>query len=112
MLPSLVLWLRHVQHVLDAVDLLLDRRGDGVGDRLGVGAGVVGGDDDGGRRDLRDTARSAASKIDSAPTITVTIEITAAKTGRSMKKCANFNARTPFPSTVTMRRRCRFGGRG
>ena len=29
---------RHVEHVLDAVDLLLDRRGDGVGDDLGVRA--------------------------------------------------------------------------
>ena len=30
---------RHVQHALDAVDLLLDRGGDRVGDHLGVGAG-------------------------------------------------------------------------
>ena len=51
---------RHVHHVLDAVDLLLDRRGDGVGDDLGVGAGIDGRDLDRRRRDLRDTARSAA----------------------------------------------------
>ena len=44
---------RHVDHVLDAVDLLFDRRGDGVGHDLGVGAGVVGRDRDGGRRHLR-----------------------------------------------------------
>ena len=43
---------RHVHHVLDAVDLLLDRRGHGVGHHLGVGAGVVGRDLDGRRRDL------------------------------------------------------------
>src|SRR5207248_983251 len=44
---------RHVQHVLDAVDLLLDRRGDRVGDHLGVGPGVDGGHADGRGRDLR-----------------------------------------------------------
>ena len=36
-----------------AVDALLDRRRDGVGDHLGVGAGVDRGDAHGGRRDLR-----------------------------------------------------------
>ena len=30
---------RHVEHVLHAVDLLLDRRGHGVEHQLGVGAG-------------------------------------------------------------------------
>ena len=52
----------HVEHALDAVDLLLDRRGDGVGEDLGVGAGVGRGDQDRRRRDLRDTARSAARR--------------------------------------------------
>ena len=33
---------RHVEHVLDAVDLLLDRRGHGVGHHLGVGPGIAG----------------------------------------------------------------------
>ena len=42
----------HVEHVLDAVDLLLDRRRDGCRDGLGVGARIDGGDDDGRRRDL------------------------------------------------------------
>ena len=51
---------RHVQHVLDAVDLLLDRRGHGLGDDLGAGAGIVAVDLHGRRRDRRDTARSAA----------------------------------------------------
>ena len=32
---------RHVEHVLDAVDLLLDRRDHGGGDDLGVGAGIL-----------------------------------------------------------------------
>ena len=42
----------HVDHVLDAVDLLLDRRDDGGGDNVRVGAGILAGDVDGGRRDL------------------------------------------------------------
>ena len=43
----------HVEHVFDAVDLLLDGGGDALGHGLGVGAGVGGGDDDARRRDLR-----------------------------------------------------------
>ena len=43
---------RHVEHVLHAVDLLLERRGHGVGDGLRAGAGIVGDDEDGRRRDL------------------------------------------------------------
>ena len=31
----------HVEHLLDAVDLLLDRQGHGVDEGLGVGAGVA-----------------------------------------------------------------------
>ena len=41
-----------VEHVVDAVDLLLDRRGDGFGDDLGRGAGIGGVNADGRRRDL------------------------------------------------------------
>ena len=41
-----------VEHVVDAVDLELDRRGDGLGDHLGGGAGIGRGDVDGGRCDL------------------------------------------------------------
>ncbi len=33
---------RHVEHVLDAIDLLLDRRGDRFRDDLRIGAGIVG----------------------------------------------------------------------
>ncbi len=43
----------HVEHSLDAVDLLLDGGGHGVGDRFGVGAGIGGRDLNGRRRDLR-----------------------------------------------------------
>ncbi len=42
----------HVDHVLDAVDRFLERRGDGLGERLGGRAGIARGDDDGRRRDL------------------------------------------------------------
>src|SRR5207249_9170336 len=35
----------HVEHVLDAVDFLLERRRDGVADDFGGGAGITGADD-------------------------------------------------------------------
>ena len=44
----------HVNHVRHAVDLLLDRRSDGLLDGGGVGARESGRDDDGRRRDLRE----------------------------------------------------------
>ena len=43
---------RHVEHVFHAVDLLLDRRGHGVGHHLCVGAGIVADDLNRRRRDL------------------------------------------------------------
>ena len=43
---------RHVEHVLNAIDLLLDRRRHGFRDHLRVRARVVGRDLDGWRRDL------------------------------------------------------------
>ena len=44
---------RHVEHPLDAVDLLLDRRGHGVGHHLGAGAGIGDRDRYARRRDPR-----------------------------------------------------------
>jgi hypothetical protein len=44
---------RHVDHVLDAVDLLLDRRHDGRGDHLRACARILARHVDDGRRDLR-----------------------------------------------------------
>ena len=44
---------RKVEHVLDAVDLLFERRGHGVGDDLGGRAGIARRDLDRRRRDLR-----------------------------------------------------------
>ncbi len=43
----------HVQHVLDAVDLFLERRGDSLRDGFGVGAGIGSSHGHGRRRDLR-----------------------------------------------------------
>ena len=44
---------RHVEHVLDAVDLLLKRGRDGCRYRFGVGARILRPDDNGGRGDFR-----------------------------------------------------------
>ena len=43
----------HVEHVLDAVDLLLERRGDGLGDDLRIGARIGRAHDHRRRHDLR-----------------------------------------------------------
>ena len=43
---------RHIEHVLDAVDLLLHRRDHRGGDDFGAGAGILPGDVDDRRRDL------------------------------------------------------------
>ena len=42
-----------VDRVLDAVDLLLERRDDGLGNGLGRGAGILAADHHGGRHDFR-----------------------------------------------------------
>ena len=57
----------HVHHALDAVDRLLERRRDRALDRLRVGAGVERRDGDRRRRQVRDSARSAASGWRSRP---------------------------------------------
>ena len=44
---------RHVHDPFDAVDLLLDRRGDRIGDFLGARPGIIAGDLHGRRRDRR-----------------------------------------------------------
>ena len=56
----------HVDHALDAVHLLLDRRGNGVGDRLRAGAGIAGRHADGGGRDLRQLVDAEAGVADGA----------------------------------------------
>ena len=57
----------HVEHVVDAVDLLLERRRHGFADDLGGGAGIARGDLDGGRGDLgvlRDRQRDVGGQPD------------------------------------------------
>ena len=56
-----------IEHVLDAVDLLLDRRCDGVGDGLRRGARILRGDHDGRRNHLRifrDRQRGVGDRAD------------------------------------------------
>ena len=77
---------RHVDHVLDAVDLFFDRCGHRLGNCLGVGTCVtaaftvtVGGA-------ISGYCAIGSVKIAIAPTMIVTIDRTPAKTGRSIKK--------------------------
>jgi hypothetical protein len=77
---------RHVEHVLDAVDLLLDRSDHGRGDHLRAGAGILAGDVD-DRRAISGYCAIGRRKNETAPEITNVIETTQAKIGRSMKKC-------------------------
>ena len=77
---------RHVHHVLDAVDLLLDRRGDGLGHHLRAGAGVLAAHARPSAARSGGTWRSAGSDSASPPASVMAIESTEAKIGRSMKK--------------------------
>ena len=87
----------HVEHVLDAVDLLLDRRRDRVGDDLGGGAGIAGADLDRRRRDLgilRDRQREIGDARRSARS---------GSTGpsrRSAGRCRNARSAWPTPSVL------------
>src|SRR5207244_4549787 len=56
----------HIDHVRHAVDLLLDRRSDGLLDGGGIGAREDGRDDDGRRRDLREAGDRQAGQRDAA----------------------------------------------
>ena len=78
----------HVHHVLDAVDLLLDRRGHGLGDDLGAGAGILAGHAHRRRRDRR-IHRDRQRQSESPPASVIAIDRTVAKIGRSMKKREN-----------------------
>ena len=83
---------RHVEHVLDAVDFLFDRRRHGRGDGLGVGARIGGAHHDGRWSDfwiLRDRKLRIG---DAADEQRARCERTDAKIGRSTKKWANFIA--------------------
>ena len=74
----------HVEHVLDAVDLLLDRQRHGIDHGLGAGAGIA-------RRDLHrrrhhvGILRDRQAEQATPPIRTIRIAMTLARTGRSMK---------------------------
>ncbi len=75
--PSEVRLRRHVEHVLDAIDLLLQRGGDGLGEHPRVGAGIDGPDHDRRRhylgiladrqREHRDAGRRERSRSRARP---------------------------------------------
>ena len=82
----------HVEHLLDAVDLLLDGQRDRLDQRLGAGAGVGGRDLHSGRCD---GGYCATGRVDMAtpPSRMMTRAMTLARTGRSMKNLANMASR-------------------
>ena len=80
----------HVEHALDAVDLLLERRGHGLGDDLRVGAGIRRADDDRRRHDARVFADRQPEQRQRRPATTISSDSTAAKIGRSMKNLESF----------------------
>ena len=83
-LPDESLVGREVEQVVEPLHLLLDDLGDGVLHRLGRGARIdhLDGDGGGAMRELRDRQRRMASR----PASMITMAITQAKIGRSMKK--------------------------
>ncbi len=96
----------HVEHALDAVDLLLDRRGDGLGDVAGAGPR------DTCNRPGPSAARScgycASGRWNRAtpPARVITIDSTDAKIGRSMKN-REITVAPPFSTSGRIRaRRC------
>ena len=75
----------HVEHALDAVDLLLDRRRHRVGQHLGIGARVNGRDQHRRGRDVGYCSIGSPKSV-TTPTSIVMMAMTLAKIGRSIKK--------------------------
>ena len=71
---------------VNAAHLLLNRRCDGLLDRLRIGAGVVGADLDLRRNDVRGYCEIGNWISATTPTIVIRTEMTIATMGRSMKK--------------------------
>ena len=83
---------RHVQHVFDADHLLLDRRGDGIGHHLGIGAGIRRRNFDRRRRDFRILRNRQRRTAPRPPASVMMIDSTEAKIGRLMKNAENIRA--------------------
>ena len=77
---------RHVDHALHAVDLGFDRLADRVGHGLGARPGIRWRSPGSSAARSADTGRSAATTTQASPEITITMDSTQAKIGRSMKK--------------------------
>ena len=92
-LPSAGRLAVHIEHVLDAVDLLLERRRDGIADDFGGSAGIAGGDDDRRRRDLRILSDRQGEIGRRRRSMMTKTDRTVAKIGRSTKKCDRFMRR-------------------
>ena len=75
----------HVNHVVDAVHLLLDGRRNSLRKSLSVGARVGGGDENFRRNNIRETVKWASDTSDTTPRITVTMAMTIATIGRLIK---------------------------
>ena len=103
---------RHVHHVLDAVDLLLDRRGHRLGDHLGAGAGILAGHADRRRRDRRIHRDRQRPRARAPPASVIAIDRTVAKIGRSMKKRENTGVARGVWGGQDPPRTSRLAGRG
>ena len=79
---------RHVHHVFDAVDLLLNRRRHGVGDDAGVGAGIDADTSTVGGAISGYCATGSVNRAMPPPSV-MKMDSTAAKMGRLMKKREN-----------------------
>ena len=83
----------HVEHVLRAVDLLLQRRGHRLGDHLGIRAGKLRRHHDSRRHHLGIFRDRQLERPRSGPPRKMMNEMTPAKIGRSMKNRDRFMAR-------------------
>ena len=98
----------HVEHVVDAVHLLFERRGDGLLQCFCVGAGIGGLNLDLGWNDVG-VLRDGQAQHRNKPMTTVRIAMTMATIGRRMKK---FEHPVTSPTECWARAGCCLGGLG